>query len=57
MRFVEALRHTVDEDTLFWKDYTPEQKAEIETAIEESYNPENWISHEEVMKKYEWLKN
>lgn len=38
------------------KDYTPEQKAEIGTAIEESYNPKNWIAHEEVLKKYEWLK-
>ena len=56
LRFFEAIRHTADEDALFWKDYTAEQKAEIETAIEESYNPENWIAHEEVMGKYEGLK-
>ena len=57
IRFVEALKQTVDEDALFWKDYTADQKAEIENAIEESYKPENWVAHEEVMQKYaQWLK-
>jgi hypothetical protein len=57
VRFAEALMLSVDEDKAFWKDYTPEQKEEIEKAIEESYDPKNWVSHEEVMQKYsKWLK-
>jgi hypothetical protein len=57
MRFIEAFNSAFDDDTVFWSDYTPEQKAEIEEAIEESYHPENWVSHEDVMKKYaQWLK-
>jgi hypothetical protein len=57
LRVFEALQFSTDEDALFWKDYTAEQKAEIEQAIEESYDPKNWVSHDEVMKKYEkWLR-
>ncbi len=57
LRFMEALTSTLDEDASFWKDYSPEQRGEIEEAIEESYQPENWVSHEEVMQKYaQWLK-
>ena len=57
IRYVEALKESADEDALFWQDYTPEQRTEIEDAIEESYKPENWVSHEEVMQKYaKWLK-
>jgi hypothetical protein len=57
LRVFEALQFSTDEDALFWKDYTVEQKAEIEQAIEESYDPKNWVSHDEVMKKYEkWLR-
>ncbi len=57
LRFMEALTNTLDDDTAFWQDYSPEQRVEIEEAIEESYQPENWVPHEEVMQKYaQWLK-
>lgn len=52
-----ALQRCADEDTLFWKEYSDEQRSEIEQAIEESYDLENWVSHEEVMDKYAiWLR-
>ena len=50
IRYVEALKEA--DDASFWQDYTLEQKAEIENAIEESYEPENWVSHEKVMSRY-----
>ena len=57
LRVFEALQRCDDEDTLFWKDYSDEQRAEIEQAIEESYDPENGVPHEEVMEKYaKWLR-
>ena len=37
---------------VFWKQYTQEQRAEIKLSIKESFKPENWVSHEEVMSKY-----
>ena len=44
------------EATDFWDDVTPEEQAEILEAYEESKDPKNWISHEEVKRKYEkWL--
>ena len=50
IRYVEALKEA--DDASFWQDYTLEQKAEIENAIEESYEPENWVSHEKAMSRY-----
>ena len=50
IRYVEALKEA--DDASFWQNYTLEQKAEIENAIEESYEPENWVSHEKVMSRY-----
>lgn len=36
---------------------SPEQEAELAVAIEESYNPENWVAHEDVMNRVDqWLK-
>ena len=36
---------------------TPEQEAELELAIEETYHEENLVDHDVVMKRYEkWLK-
>jgi hypothetical protein len=32
---------------------SPEQEAELAVAIKESYNPENWVAHEDVMKRVE----
>jgi superoxide dismutase len=37
---------------IFWKQFTREQRAELKRSYDESFNPENWISHEEVMSKY-----
>jgi hypothetical protein len=53
LRYFDAFKEVeVEDKTDFWAEYTPEQRADIEFAIEESFNPENWVSHEEVMAKY-----
>lgn len=53
LRYFDAVKDVeIEEKTDFWEQYTPEQRTEIEFAIEESFNPENWVSHEEVMAKY-----
>lgn len=36
----------------WWDDLTPAQQVRLEKSIEESYDPKNWVSHEDVMKKY-----
>jgi len=39
-----------------WEELTPTQRADVEQAHEESFDPANWIPHETAMKKYErWL--
>lgn len=44
------------EITNSWDDITSEEQAEILEAYEESKNPANLISHEEVMRNYDkWL--
>jgi len=44
------------DDTDGWDALTPEQRAEIEDAFAESLHPQNLVSHEAMMKKYEkWL--
>ncbi len=36
---------------------SPQQEAELAVAIEESYQPENWVAHEDVMKRVDqWFK-
>ncbi len=52
-----VLRHLFDAITAIiaenWgevPDLSPEQEAELELAIEETYNPDNLVDHEEVMK-------
>ncbi len=53
LRYFDAFRDVeIEEKTDFWEQYTPERRAEIEFALEESSNPDNWVSHEEVMAKY-----
>lgn len=40
----------------WWDDLTPEQQAELDAAIEESFHEENLVDNEVVFKKYEkWL--
>jgi hypothetical protein len=41
-----------DSDLNFWNNYTPEQKQDLMTAFEESYDVKNWVEHEDVIKKY-----
>lgn len=44
------------DDTDIWDLLSPQQRAEIEQAFAESLDPNNLVSHEEMMKKYEkWL--
>ncbi len=39
-----------------WKGLTKKEQEELNSAIEESKNPENLISHKEMKKKHEkWL--
>ncbi len=56
-RYLGAISSEVNgETTDLWKDVTPEEKAEILEAYEESKDTTNWISHEDVKRKYEkWL--
>ena len=53
LAFLKTLNYVkVDESEL-----SSEQEAELAVAIEESYNPENWVAHEDVMKRVDqWLK-
>ena len=57
LRFVQAVENVAEDETgdieTFWNRYSPEQRAELEKSFAESYEPSNWVTHEEVMKKYE----
>jgi hypothetical protein len=69
---VEMVARVQDEDSLeqiqaFLNDFleqydnqsqlSSEQEAELAVAIEESYQPENWVAHEDVMNRVDkWLK-
>jgi hypothetical protein len=45
------------ESSDWWDDLTPEQQAELDAAIEESFHEENLVDNEVVFKKYEkWQK-
>lgn len=47
---------TDEEEEAFWSRYTPEQRAELAKSFEESFDPKNWVSHEEVKKRHtKWL--
>jgi hypothetical protein len=54
----EALEDEIElEGEDWWDELTPEQQLHLQKSIDESYDPNNWVSHEEVMKKYEkWFK-
>jgi hypothetical protein len=41
------------ESSDWWDDLTPEQQAELDAAIEESFHEENLVDNEVVFKKYE----
>ena len=41
----------------WWDDLSPEEQAELELAIQESFDEANLVSNEEVFRKYEaWIK-
>lgn len=41
----------------WWDELSPEEQAELELAIQESFDEANLVSNEEVFKKYEaWIK-
>ncbi len=43
-------------DTDWWDELPPEQQARLQKSIEESYDPENLIDHEDMKKKHaKWL--
>ena len=45
---------TTDSD--WWDELPPEQQARLQKSIEESYDPENLIDHEDMKKKHaKWL--
>jgi len=45
-----------EEDGLIWKYLTPEDQEELLLALEESEDPKNLISHDEMKKKHQnWL--
>lgn len=56
-RYFGAISSEIEgEATDSWSDLAPEEQAEILEAYEESKDPANLISHEEVMRKYhKWL--
>jgi len=40
----------------FWDELSPEQQFELEASLKASEDEANWVSHENVMKKYsQWL--
>ncbi len=56
-KFYALLKKKVsDEEGKLWKSLTKQEREEINKAIEESENPENLISLEEMRKKHKkWL--
>ena len=61
LRFAQAVAEVSEDneadEAIFWSRYSPEQQADLEKSFEESYDPANWVAHEDVMKKYaQWLK-
>ncbi len=54
----EALEDITEEnENDWWDELSPAQQTRLEKSIDEIYDPENWVSHEDVMKKYEkWFK-
>ena len=61
LRFAEAVAEVSEDaeasEAIFWRRYSPEQQADLEKSFEESYDPTQWVAHEDVMKKYaQWLK-
>ena len=62
IRIIQHVEEVVEEDDAedaetFWGRFTVEQRTELERSFEDSYNPDNWIAHEDMLKKHtKWLK-
>jgi thiamine pyrophosphate-dependent acetolactate synthase large subunit-like protein len=53
---LEAINEIQAEEEDWWEELTEEQQKSLEKSLEECDNPENLISHEEVVKKMaKWL--
>jgi hypothetical protein len=45
-------------DESWWAEIPAQQKERILTSYKESFDPENWIDHEEMKKRHaKWLQN
>ena len=54
-RFVVVLQEASENDD-WWSEIPKEQQARILKSYKDSYNPDNWIDHEEVKKRHaKWL--
>lgn len=57
--FYEALQsfRTKRSGVDFWDEFTDEQKKDLELALAETENEENWVSHEQVKQEaQQWLR-
>lgn len=55
--YYQLIKSNTGEYGQLWNNLTEEQKAELLIAYDESFDPRNLISHEEVKKQHEkWLK-
>jgi hypothetical protein len=55
--FYQLIRLNTGEYGQLWNNLKEEQKNELHIAYDESFDPRNLISHEEVKKQHErWLK-
>lgn len=55
--YYQLIKSNTGEYGQLWNNLTEEQKAELLVAYDESFDPQNLISHEEVKKQHEkWLK-
>ncbi len=51
-----AFKKVIQPENDLWDELSDERKKLLDQAIEESYDPNNWIDHEEVKKKHaKWL--
>ncbi|MEK7254675.1 MAG: hypothetical protein AAB316_08025 [Bacteroidota bacterium] len=52
-----AANGTNEAEPDWWDELSPEEQKELETAIQESYDKQNWVSHEEATTMInQWLK-
>jgi len=51
MTLEEIMAEHFEDDSDGWSDLTPEQQADLELAIEESFDSKHWASSEEVAQK------